>query len=149
MNVPRTLTIWTCALVAALPLKPCAFLSAGCGAVTHSASAQAAERVGVSPERITVSPQRSCCAEHETSTGPVSEQRHTSDKQPSEPCSRDCCRISPFTPADGRVLIDAPLATLALAAPVSAEFVSWSLPVAIGPGPVLPDLQILHCQWRL
>ncbi len=129
MNAPGTALVWVCAAITALPLAPCAFFPSDCR--EHSA---------VAKSEVAADAQRPCCAEH---AAPAKQ----NDDHDSDPCSGECCRLSPFVPVE-KVPLDGHLWALFVMLPAVADAAGEHLtvaPVVLRP-PV--SLQVLHCQWR-
>lgn len=141
MHALRTLTVWACLLIVALPLSPCAFFSSSC--CSHETGLVNSTSAADPSADEACDHQQSCCAHHDSNsqrTTPQSDQR---------PCKAECCLLSPFVPQLVKVVFDAqPLAVaMVLPPPVGIEwnpFEAVTLPLAPD-----PPLQILHCQWRL
>jgi hypothetical protein len=143
MHAFRTLTVWTCLLIVALPLSPCAFFSSSCcnheTALVNSSPATNPTATDEACDQ----PGQSCCAHHDNKS------LRSAPLPGDRPCMAECCLLSPFVPQLAKVVFDAhPLAVaLVLPQPVAiamSPFEAASLPLAAD-----PPLQILHCQWRL
>jgi hypothetical protein len=150
MHAVRTLTVWACLLIVALPLSPCAFFSSSC---CNHETGLATQAAGLSTAEACQSPARGCCAHHDASHPAGAHQRDDSQRsapQPGErPCKTECCLLSPFVPQLAKVAFDAQPLAVAVALPQPATIFASPFEAASLPLAPDPSLQILHCQWRL
>jgi hypothetical protein len=117
-----------CAVLAALPLSPCAFLMDACSASRRQPAAQEAPAAG-----------HSCC----TNSG----QRPANRPAREAPCRGDCCRVLPLVPAAEKSASQLP--ATAVVAPFTGFDDSASGQLLVEhPASPTHSLHVLHCRWR-
>jgi len=131
MSALGKVPVWGCAILAAMPLAPCAFLMDACHSSQPKAASVAAA-VGAD----------SCCATH-------GEPEHPANRPHREaPCRGDCCRAAPLVPAADKPASSGPALSLAAATePADESMLARFVPV-VGAAWRPSALHILHCRWR-